>query len=241
MTDDELVGRAGLVERATKQLETSGSVLLYGPTGIGKSTLGRALVADRARAGCRVLSAAPSQSEAGLPYVTLLDLLSNQLEFAWGVLPDHLRQPLEVALLKASAPDTVRDELAVRLAVLHVLRRLATTGPVLLVVDDIQWVDPSSLEVLTFCARRPTAGVQMIATEQVADGDLPVMADACPEPVLQLEVPPLTGPVPRRVTPPATKADVLALLRNRLSNPLPVRTARRIFSARPGNPILVLE
>src|SRR5919107_1818544 len=107
MTDDELFGRAGLLERARKQLET----------------------------------------EAGLPYVTLLDLLSDQLELAWQVLPDHLRQPLEVALLKASAPDSVRDELAVRLAVLHVLRRLATAGPVLLVVDDIQWVDQSSLEV----------------------------------------------------------------------------------------------
>jgi DNA-binding CsgD family transcriptional regulator len=229
MTDDELVGRATLVERAKKQLETSGSVLLYGPTGIGKSATGRALVADRARAGCRVLSAAPSQSEAGLPYVTLLDLLSNQLELAWQVLPDHLRQPLEVALLKASAPDTVRDELAVRLAVLHVLRRLAASGPVLLVVDDIQWVDPSSLEVLTFCARRLTEGVQMLATEQVADGDLPVMAEACPEPVLQLEVPPLV------------EADVLALLRNRLSSPLPVRTARRIFTASAGNPFMALE
>ncbi|TCN44038.1 regulatory LuxR family protein [Kribbella orskensis] len=229
MTDDELVGRAGLVERAKKQLETSGSVLLYGPTGIGKSAAGRALVAERTRAGCRVLSAAPSQSEAGLPYVTLLDLLSNQLELAWQVLPDHLRQPLEVALLKASAPDTVRDELAVRLAVLHVLRRLAASGPVLLVVDDIQWVDPSSLEVLTFCARRLTEGVHMLATEQVADGDLPVMAEACPEPVLQLEVPPLAEP------------DVLALLRNRLSSPLQVRTARRIFTASAGNPFMALE
>ena len=229
MTDDELVGRAGLVERAKKQLETSGSVLLYGPTGVGKSAAARALVAERTRAGCRVLSAAPSQSEAGLPYVTLLDLLSNQLELAWQVLPDHLRQPLEVALLKASAPDTVRDELAVRLAVLHVLRRLAASGPVLLVVDDIQWVDPSSLEVLTFCARRLTEGVHMLATEQVADGDLPVMAEACPEPVLQLEVPPLA------------EADVLALLRNRLSSPLPVRTARRIFTASAGNPFMALE
>jgi DNA-binding CsgD family transcriptional regulator len=229
MTDDELVGRAGLVERARTQLETSGSVLLYGPTGIGKSAVGRALVAERARSGWRVLSAAPSQSEAGLPYVTLLDLLSNQLELAWQVLPDHLRQPLEVALLKASAPDTVRDELAVRLAVLHVLRRLAASGPVLLVVDDIQWVDPSSLEVLTFCARRLTEGVHMLGTEQVADGDLPLMAGACPEPVLQLEVPPLGEP------------DVLALLRNRLSSPLPVRTARRIHAASGGNPFMALE
>src|SRR5258705_10625456 len=228
MTEDELVGRAGLVERARKQLTTSGSVLLYGPTGIGKSAAGRALVAERTRAGCRVLTAAPSQSETGLPYVTLLDLLSNQLELAWQVLPDRLRQPLEVALLKASAPDTVRDELAVRLAVLHVLRRLAASGPVLLVVDDIQWVDPSSLEVLTFCARRLTEGVHMLATEQVADGDLPVMAEACPEPVLQLEVPPLT------------EQDVLALLRKRLPSPLPVRTARRIFTASAGNPFMAL-
>src|SRR3954452_9945994 len=103
MTDDELIGRAGLVERAHKQLETRGSVLLYGPTGIGKSAVGRALVAERTRAGCPVLTAAPSQSETGLPYVTLLDLLSNQLELAWQVLPHHLRQPLQGALLHARA------------------------------------------------------------------------------------------------------------------------------------------
>ena len=229
MTDDELIGRAGLLKRARKQLETGGSVLLYGPTGIGKSAAGRVLVTERTRAGVRVLSAAPSQSEAGLPYVTLLDLLSDQLELAWQVLPDHLRQPLEVALLKASAPDSVRDELAVRLAVLHVLRRLAASGPVLLVVDDIQWADPSSLEVLTFCARRLTEGVQMLATEQVADGDFPAMVQACPEPVLQLEVPALT------------EQDVLALLRARLHQPLPVRTARRIFAASGGNPFMALE
>jgi hypothetical protein len=63
----------------------------------------------------------------------------------------------------------------------------------------------------------------------VADGDLPMMAEACPEPVLQLEVPPLTEP------------DVLGMLRQRLSSPLPVRTARRIFTASAGNPFMALE
>jgi DNA-binding CsgD family transcriptional regulator len=229
MSDEELVGRAALIERGRKQLDAGGSVLLYGPTGIGKSAVARFLVADRAAVGCRVLSAAPSQTETGLPYVTLLDLLGDQLEVAWQVLPVHLRQPLEVALLKASAPDTVRDELAVRLAVLHVLRWLAGKSTVLLVVDDIQWVDPSSLEVLTFCARRLTDGIQMIATEQVMDGDLPSRSVACPEPALQLEVPPLGEP------------DLIAMLRARLPEPLPVRTARRIYTASAGNPFMALE
>jgi DNA-binding CsgD family transcriptional regulator len=175
-----------------------------------------------------VLSAAPSPSETDLPYVTLLDLLSNELDRAWQVLPGHLRQPLEVALLKAVHPTPCGTSWPSGSPYCSAAPA-GGDGPVLIVVDDLQWVDPSSLEVLTFCARRSTEGVQMLATEQVADGDLPLMTGTCPEPVLQLEVPPLS------------EQDVLALLRQRLSEP--VRCGRPAGSSPParGSPFMALE
>ncbi len=226
---DVLVGREELIERARAELDAAASVTLYGPAGIGKSAVIRALVTDRARDGVLVLDAAPSRSESALPYVTLLDLLGPVWEGVRDALPPHLRQPLEVALLKSGAPDSVRDELAVRLAVLQVLRRLSAASPVLVVIDDIQWVDPSSLEVLAFCARRVQGGVQLLVTEQVAAGDSPSRGQASPQNAVQIEVPGLE------------QRQVGAMLRAVLEEPLPARTLQRIHAASGGNPFLALE
>ncbi|HZO65530.1 MAG TPA: AAA family ATPase [Kribbellaceae bacterium] len=226
---DFLVGRDDLIAQVRTELDAGGSVILFGPAGIGKSAVARAVIADRSRDGVRVLTASPSKSESALPYVTLLDLLSPVWESVRDAVPPHLRQPLEVALLKSGAPDSVRDELAVRLAVLQVLRRLATMSPVLVVIDDIQWVDPSSLEVLAFCARRVHAGVQMLVTEQVAAGDSPSKNQASPDSAVQVEVP---GLQPRQVS---------AMLRTVLGEALPARTLQRIHDASGGNPFLALE
>jgi DNA-binding CsgD family transcriptional regulator len=233
VTADVLVGRDELIAAAGRELASGGSVILYGPAGIGKSAIARALLAGQAGDGVRVLTASPSRTESTLPYVTLLDLLSPVWESVRDAVPPHLRQPLEVALLKSGAPDSVRDELAVRLAVLQVLRRLAAASPVLVTIDDIQWVDQASLDVLTFCAKRvpagPHGGVQMLVTEQVAPGDAPTRNHASPADAVQVEVPGLG------------QRQLGTMLRTVLGAELPVRTRGRIHTASGGNPFLALE
>ena len=61
---------------------------------------------------------------------------------------------LRVALLLASPGDAPPDERAVAVAVLGVLRELAGAGPVLVAVDDVQWLDPPSAKVASFAWRR---------------------------------------------------------------------------------------
>ncbi len=90
-------------------------------------------------------------------------------------------------------------------------------------------MDPSSLEVRTFCARRLQAGVQLLVTEQVAAGDSPARSQAGPQNAVQIEVPGLE------------QRQIGAMLRAVLAEPLPARTLQRIHEASGGNPFLALE
>src|SRR5207244_501223 len=126
--------------------------------GIGKSTVletvaGRT-VADAGAYGLRVLRAAAAEVESGLPYLTLVDLFGASLVEHGSLLPGHLRAALDAALLRTAPPASAQDQLAVCLAALELLRALAARCPVLIVLDDLQWVDEPSAGVLRFVARR---------------------------------------------------------------------------------------
>src|SRR5207248_3040320 len=110
-----------------------------------------------------------------------VDLFGAALTEQGSLLPGHLRAALDAALLRTVAPHTPPDELAVRLAVLELVRILAAQSPVLMVIDDLQWVDEPSAGVLHFVARR-LAGlpVQVLSAERAETG--PVPAQLCPSP-----------------------------------------------------------
>ena len=147
------IGRGDILAQTRARLAAGGSVLLTGPAGIGKSTILAALATDDWLPEALVLRAAAAEVEAELPYLALVDLFDGTSD-AFGQLQPHLRAALDGALLRSALPATPHDQLAVRLAVLELLRSLAADRPVLLVLDDVQWIDEPSAGVLRFVARR---------------------------------------------------------------------------------------
>jgi DNA-binding CsgD family transcriptional regulator len=219
--------------RARADLAAGSSVLLWGPAGIGKSTVLDALSAELSVTGrdMLVLRAAAAEAEAELPYLALVDLFDGVLDGPRPpALPPHLRAALDGALLRSAVPATPHDQLAVRLAVLELLRGLAAERPVLLVLDDSQWIDEQSAGVLRFVARRLDAvPARVLAAERVAHGATPVRSDLCPPPSVERAVPPLT------------QADVADILRSRFGAGVPRHRLERVYAASGGNPMFAVE
>jgi hypothetical protein len=130
---------------------SSGVLVLRGQVGIGKTALLREVAERAANAGMRVAQAAGIQAEMEFDFAGLHQLL---LPFAGGLpdLPDPQRAALGTVfgLATGQAP----DRFLVGLATLTLLTDAAERQPVLCVVDDAQWLDRVSLEILTFVARR---------------------------------------------------------------------------------------
>jgi DNA-binding CsgD family transcriptional regulator len=222
------IGRGEILDQARARLAAGDSVLLYGPAGIGKSTILQALAADADPA--LVLRANAAEAEAELPYLALVDLFDGVLDEYAGELPAHLRAALDGALLRSALPDTAHDQLAVRLAVLELVRALAADRPVWLVLDDVQWIDEPSAGVLRFVTRRlGTVAARVLAAERVTDGGAPAALDLCPPGCLELAVPPLP------------ESDVADLLRSRLGVPVPRSRLDRVYTASGGNPLFAVE
>jgi DNA-binding CsgD family transcriptional regulator len=129
------------------------ALAIEGEAGSGKSTLWRAGAAAAAAAGGQVLCSEPTESEAEIPFVGLSDLLTGLLPWA-GELPAPQRDAIEAALLIRDEPVAPVTPRAVGLAVLGMLRAGAGAGPVVIAIDDAQWLDRASLDALGFALRR---------------------------------------------------------------------------------------
>jgi DNA-binding CsgD family transcriptional regulator len=134
------------------------ALAVQGEAGAGKSTLWRAGIQAAAAAGYRLLRSEPSASEADLSFAGLSDLLAGVLPLVADQIPDPQREALEIALLLRPAGGEPPAARAVGLAVLAALRRCLAEGPVLMAIDDVQWVDEASREALTFALRRVPGG-----------------------------------------------------------------------------------
>ncbi len=211
-------------------LTTGGGVLLCGPVGIGKSALLAATVAGLPEHGGMTLRCSPAPEDARLPFVGLIDLFARVPQEVLDGLPPEPGAALRAALLRGREPVGGHSRLAVRVAVLESLRRLAATGPVLLVIDDLQWLDEPSAEVLAFALRRLDGfDVRVLAAERVADGEQPEWLRCCTPGTVEITVPPLDPD------------SVARLVRTGTGTDLPLPVLRAIQRTAAGNPLYALE
>ncbi|MFE1910734.1 helix-turn-helix transcriptional regulator [Streptomyces anandii] len=231
------VDRATVLDRARTALGTGGGLVLTGHPGSGRSTLLASLAGRFTADGHRVLRCRPAPADQELPYLGLIDLLAEVGDGELDHLPDDERELLGAALRRVTgtpAPFGGGQLLVLRMALLRALTQLSSERPLLLVVDDAQWLDAPSADALSFVAHRsagtPLAVAAAVRTEPVGGGNDPVVRAVrlCPQPVTTLPVPPMTEP------------EIAALLAEH-GMAWPKQRASRVRRASGGNPRFALE
>jgi DNA-binding CsgD family transcriptional regulator/tetratricopeptide (TPR) repeat protein len=219
----------GLVE----SLSVGGAaVVIHGEPGMGKTAL-LGFVADCAkRRDARILTARGIESEAVLPFAAITDLLWP-LQEHFATLPAIQREALEVCLALSAGPP--RGPLAACAGALSVLIAAAEQNPLVILVDDFQWLDAESAQMLLFVARRlsdePLAMVLAVRAEPdvaMADTGLPILSltGLSTEECAQLATAMNVSLSPRKLT---------SLVRSTGGNPLAVVERLRLAGAGGGD------
>jgi DNA-binding CsgD family transcriptional regulator len=226
--DPGILGRAAELSRIEELLGavdgTGPQVLvLTGEPGAGKSTLVD-WAADQGRArGLRTLRVRGSEGEAGLGLSGIHQLLHPLLP--GDTLPARQRAALDRAFGLTAAPGEVTvDQLSLCIGVLALIGDAAARRPLLLLVDDAQWLDLGSVDVLGFVARRledkPVVMLLAAREESVParfDRDFPQVA---------------VGPLARAAA---------GLLLDAQPNPPRGRARTQILQQAAGNPLALIE
>ena len=207
-------------------------LILEGEAGIGKTTLWGAVTTIARSRDLTVLTSRPAEPEAKLAHAALGDLLAQVPDGEFRQLPVPQCQALQAALLRANPVGHPADPRAISMGVLLTLRSLAAKRPLLLAIDDWQWIDRPTARVLGFVVRR-------ITTERIG---LVVTARQGVE--VEIAGSHLDWPEHRRhrlVVGPITPASLHRLLVDRINFALPRPLLIRLHMASRGNPLFGLE
>jgi hypothetical protein len=139
------------------------ALVIDGDAGIGKTTVWLDAVRTGEGRGYRVLRARPAESESRLSYAALADIVGPAFDEVRAALPDPQERALATVLLRV-ATDGPADARTTATALVGVLARLAAESPVLLAIDDVQWLDDASARALEFAVRRLPKRVGVLAT-----------------------------------------------------------------------------
>ena len=157
-------------------------LVLEGPAGIGKSTIWAAALGAARSNGHAVLATRPAAGDASVPWAGLSDLLGTVAATTLDALPEPQRRALDIALARREPDSSPLDELSVRLATVGVLSGLSESGPVVVAVDDLQWLDAASTGVLAFALRRVGGRVGLLASYRTAGDPLGDAAEPTRDP-----------------------------------------------------------
>jgi len=142
-----------------------------GAAGVGKTTVWQAGVARAIDQGFFALTCRPARAERALPYSALGDLLDRIDDEALARLPAPQRRALETVLFRGEAGACPPEQRAIAVALLSLLRELGRSAQVLIALDDAQWVDTATADVLRFVARRlETEPVGVLIATRPSDG-----------------------------------------------------------------------
>ena len=145
-------------------------LVIEGEAGIGKTTLWLSLLEQARSRGFRVLSARVGQTESVMAFAALADLVGDLEPEHFAHLPGLRRLALDRVLLRASADGPPTDQRMVAAGFVAVLHALADTVPVVLAVDDAQWLDGSSRAAVEFAVRRLKGPFGVLFTERCEPG-----------------------------------------------------------------------
>ncbi len=233
--EDTIVGREAELAAVERFLDgvpdAPAALVIEGEAGIGKTTVWLEAVRSARARGFRLLQARPAESEAKLSYTALADLVGDVVEEVAFALPVVQERAINVALLRAE-PDETAEPRTTATALVGILAALAAEGPVLVAIDDVQWLDPASEQALAYAARRlPSAVGLLLSRRTVQPVELPLglgrsLADERVE----------------RVVPGALSLAALHhVIKERLGSSLPRPVLARIAEASGGNPFFALE
>jgi DNA-binding CsgD family transcriptional regulator len=214
----DVAALTAFVEQAGRD---GGAVLVTGDAGVGKTALLDVVAADARRRGVPVLRAAGAEFEAALSFAGLNQLLHPVLG-RLSELDVADQRALQMAL--GLGEGRASDEFAVADATLRLLAGVACGGPLLVVVDDVNWLDRASSAVLAFVARRVSAtGIALIAAMRSGE-----------------RTPFERGGLSRYELQPLSDPEATALLRARFPR-LTLHARSRLLAEADGNPLALLE
>ena len=195
----------------------SRALVVSGEAGVGKTALLDYLAGNAS--GCRVVRTAGYQSEMELAFAALHQLCAPLLD-GLTRLPVPQRGALRIAFGVGSGP--APDRFLVGLAVLNLFSDAAEPQPLICMVDDEQWLDRASAQVLGFVARRLVAeSVGMVFAARVPSTAIAGLSDLTVEGL--------------------PEADARALLDSALTGPLDTQVRDQILAETHGNPLALLE
>ena len=218
----ELTGRraeCGVLDRLMAAVRTgeSWALVVHGEPGVGKTALLQYLAGQAS--GCRVARAGGVQSEMELAFAVLHQLCAPMLD-RLERLPAPQRDALRTAFGLNAGP--APDRFLIGLAALGLLSEVAGDRPLVCIVDDEQWLDSASAQVLAFVARRLGAeSVGLVFGARVPTGDL--------------------AGLPELVVRGLREDDARALLASALTGPMDGRVRDQVIAEAHGNLLALLE
>ncbi|HEY2793614.1 MAG TPA: AAA family ATPase, partial [Micromonosporaceae bacterium] len=205
------------------------ALVLEGVAGIGKTAIWAEAVRDARARGVALRICRCSESDTAWAFAGLGDLFEGLDPVVLSALPAVQQQALSAALLLDDGGRSPGHHV-VGVAILGVLRLLSRTAPLVLAVDDVQWMDTSSRNVLTFVLRRLVdEPVRLLVSHRTG-----VLADAAGDPGLGL-----SGH--RMVVGPVTIGVLQRIVTTHISQGFSRPTLIRLHQATGGNPMVSLE